>query len=67
MRLKGVLTEVGSDNFDEETQTINPTVVLNPPLDSELMREEIFIQFYRLLLMKHLMKRLLLLMNVLNR
>jgi aldehyde dehydrogenase (NAD+) len=42
LRLKGVLTEVGSDNFDEETQTINPTVVLNPPLDSELMREEIF-------------------------
>ncbi|OQC11527.1 MAG: Aldehyde dehydrogenase [Tenericutes bacterium ADurb.Bin087] len=42
LRLKAVLEEVGSNNFDEKTQTIKPTIVLNPPLDSELMREEIF-------------------------
>ncbi|OQA77461.1 MAG: Aldehyde dehydrogenase [Tenericutes bacterium ADurb.Bin239] len=42
LRLKGILEEVGSKNFDDKTQTIRPTVLLNPPLNSEVMQEEIF-------------------------
>ncbi|CAN1122121.1 Aldehyde dehydrogenase family 3 member F1 [Linum perenne] len=48
-RLQGLLADpaisasiVAGGSIDQERQFIDPTILLNPPLDSELMTEEIF-------------------------
>lgn len=41
-RLKSYLDEVGLSNYDDATETIKPTLVLNPSFESKLMQEEIF-------------------------
>ncbi len=41
-RLKGYLDEVQLKTYDDDTMCITPTVVLNPPLTSQIMNEEIF-------------------------
>ena len=42
LRLKSYLDEVGVKTYDDVTQTIKPTLVLNPDPTSQLMHEEIF-------------------------
>lgn len=42
LRLKAYLDEVGLKTYDDATQTIRPTLVLNPDPTSLLMHEEIF-------------------------
>lgn len=42
LRLKEYLTDLGLSNYVDNTQTISPTIILNPPLDSKVMQEEIF-------------------------
>lgn len=42
LRLKEYLTDLGLSNYVDNTQTIWPTIILNPPFDSKVMQEEIF-------------------------
>jgi len=42
LRLKEYLVELGIPHFVDNTETIKPTLVVNPPLDSKVMQEEIF-------------------------
>lgn len=42
LRLRSYLKELGLDTFVDNTQTIKPTIVLNPSLDAKVMQEEIF-------------------------
>ncbi|HKM02597.1 MAG TPA: aldehyde dehydrogenase family protein, partial [Bacilli bacterium] len=42
LRLKAYLTELGLERFDDENQSIYPSIVKMPSLDAKVMQEEIF-------------------------